>query len=212
MKSPSKWGPVDPLVLVLYAATLLAALSTLGRTVVPALDEGVYLTAARLMVHDGLFPFRDFSLVHPPFAMGLAGLVLEAVGGRMVLFDGLYTAWCLVAVFPLARTVRALTGDRRAALVAALLFLTFPEFLRWDARFFALRQASLPFLAFALEALWVRRKPALAGVLLGLFGAALIPHALLAVIFGARRRSSWCGTARRPRRAGWPSGSAPRWP
>lgn len=177
-------APREPLVLALYAATLLAALSTLGRAIVPALDEGVYLTASRLIVRDGLLPFRDFSLVHPPFTIGLAGLVLEAVGGRMVFFDALYTAWCLFAVFPLARTVRALTGDRRAVLVAALLFLTFPEFLRWDARFFALRQASLPFLAFALEALWVRRKPALAGVLLGLFGAGLIPHALLAVIFG----------------------------
>lgn len=185
---PAASGPAlrtrDPLVLLLYSATLLAALATLGRTIVPALDEGVYLTAARLMVHDGLLPFRDFSLVHPPFTVALAGLVLEAVGGRMVLFDALYTAWCLCAVFPLARTVRALTGDRRAALVAALLFLTFPEFLRWDARFFGLRQASLPFLAFALEALWVRRKPAVAGVLLGLFGAGLVPHAFLAVILG----------------------------
>lgn len=177
-------APRDLLVLALYAATLVAALSTLGQTIVPALDEGVYLTAARLMAHDGLLPFRDFSLAHPPLTIFLAGVVLEAVGGHVVVFDALYTAWCLCAVFPLARTVRALTGDRRAALVAAFLFLTFPEFLRWDARFFALRQASLPFLAFALEALWVRRKPALAGVLLGLFGAGLIPHALLAVILG----------------------------
>lgn len=184
MRSEAGDAPRDPWVLALYAATLLAALSTLGRTIVPALDEGTYLTAARLMVHDGLLPYRDFSLAHPPFTMALAGLVLEAVGGRMVLFDAIYAAWCLCAVFPLARTVRALTGDRRAALVSAFLFLTFPEFLRWDARFFALRQVSLPFLAFALEALWVRRRPAWAGALLGLFGAALVPHAILAVIFG----------------------------
>jgi hypothetical protein len=177
-------APRDLLVLALYSATLLAALSTLGRTIVPALDEGTYLTAARLMVHDGLLPYRDFAIAHPPFSMVLAGLVLEAVGGRMVFFDALYAAWCLSAVFPVARTVHVLTGDRRAALVAALLFLTFPEFLRWDARFFALRQASLPFLAFAFEALWVRRKPALAGVLIGLFGAALVPHALLALVLG----------------------------
>ena len=177
--------PRDPLVLGLFAATLLAALQTLGRAIVPALDEGVYLTAARLMVHDGLLPFRDFSLAHPPFTMLLAGLVLEAVGGDLVLFDALYTAFCLSAVFPIARTVRAATGDRRAALVAALLFLTFPELLRWDARFLALRQAGLPFLAFGLEALWVRKRPVVAGVLLGLFGAGLVPHALLAVIVGA---------------------------
>ena len=161
------------------------------------------------MVHDGLLPFRDFSLAHPPLTIFLAGVVLEAVGGHVVLFDALYTAWCLCAVFPLARTVRTLTGDRQAALVAALLFLTFPEFLRWDARFFALRQASLPFLAFALEALWVRSRPALGGVLLGLFGAGLIPHALLAVILGgaATFALAWDGEAlrgspfrRRPRR------------
>ena len=194
--------PRDPLVLVLWAATLLAALSTLGRTIVPALDEGVYLTAARLMVHEGLVPFRDFGLAHPPLTMLLAGVVLEVVGGNVVVFDALYTAWCLCAVFPLARVVRELTGDRRAALVAAFLFLTFPEFLRWDARFLALRQASLPFLAFALEALWVRRRPATAGVLLGLFGASLVPHALLAVILGAAAavglvRDGDRGTARR---------------
>ncbi len=171
-------------VAVSFSVVLAAALSTLGKTVVPGLDEGVYLEAARLMA-DGKLPYRDFFLSHPPWSMAAAAGVLSLVGWSLPAFDALYAAWCLSPAFPIARTALAVTGRRGPALAAALLFLSCPELLRWDARFFALRQASLPFLAFALHALWVRRRPATAGVLLGLFGAGLVPHAMLAVLAGA---------------------------
>lgn len=171
-------------VAVLWAAVLFAALSSLGRAVVPGLDEGVYLYAAKLMA-DGRLPYRDFFLSHPPWTMAAASLVLSAVGWSIPAFNALYTAWCLTPVFPIAHTAHALTLRRTPALAAAVLFLSCPELLRWDVRFFALRQASLPFLAFALWALWVKRRPGPAGVLLGLFGAGLVPHAVLAVLAGA---------------------------
>lgn len=171
-------------VAVAFSAVLALALSTLGKAVVPGLDEGVYLEAARLMA-GGKIPYRDFFLSHPPWTMAAAAGVLSLVGWSVPAFNALYAAWCLSPAFPIARTAHALTGRRGPALAAALLFLSCPELLRWDARFFALRQASLPFLAFALHALWVKRRPARAGVLLGLFGAGLVPHAVLAVLAGA---------------------------
>ncbi len=183
----------------IYVAAFAAQTWNLGRTVRPALDEGVYLYAARLLTQ-GWLPYRDFFMSHPPYTLLGAAAGLALTGFDVPVFSTLYVAWVLSAVFPLFFAVEEATTSRPAAVLSALLFVTFPEFALWDARFFAVRQASLPFLAFGLLLLVRRRRPALAGVLLGLFALGVVAHAALALLVLAGVVAGELRASRRPLR------------
>ena len=61
----------------LVALNLAVQNFNLGRAVIPGLDEGIYLYAAKLITQ-GSLPYRDFFLSHPPllFAGAAAGLLI----------------------------------------------------------------------------------------------------------------------------------------
>ncbi|MHB1048283.1 MAG: hypothetical protein ACYC4P_20000 [Thermoanaerobaculia bacterium] len=167
---------------VVYVGAFAAQTWTLGQVILPSVDEGVYLYVARLIL-DGKIPCRDFFISHPPYAFLGAAAGLRATGGDIPAFSVLYAAWVLLAVFPIYRAVTTLTGRRLPAVWAAVLFVTYPDFARWDARFFALRQASVPFLAMGVDLALLGRHPAVAGALLGLFAVCVVPNGPIAVLF-----------------------------
>lgn len=174
------WWPAA----LVYAVAVLAQTWTLGKVMLPSVDEGVNLAAARLLL-DGHVPYRDFFLSHPPTAFLGAAAVLATARFDVPRFSFLYVLWVFLAVFPVYRAVVTLTGRRLAGFWAAVLLVTWPDFARWDARFFAVRQASVPFFAFALDLVVRRRRLAVAGVLLGLFATCVatnVPIALLLVL------------------------------
>lgn len=165
------------LVLVWVADVAIHA-RPLGRVVLPALDEGVYLYAARLMA-DGLVPYRDFFLSHPPFLMAAAAAGLSACRFDVPLFSFLYVCWVFSAVFPLALVVRRLGGSRTAAILAGVLLSLSAVFAGNDGHFFALRQASAPLLLWGLAAL-LRGRHATGGALLGAFAVGVVTNVVLA--------------------------------
>jgi hypothetical protein len=142
-----------------YVGAFLAQTWTLGKVMLPSVDEGVYLYVARLIL-DGKVPYRDFFISHPPWEfLGAAG-GLWVTGGDVPAFSVFYAAWVLLALFPIYRTVASLTGRLLPAFWAVVLFVTYPDFARWDARFFALRQASVPFLALGVDLALRGKRPA----------------------------------------------------
>ncbi|MBK8596880.1 MAG: hypothetical protein IPP07_06940 [Holophagales bacterium] len=164
-----------------YVGAFLAQTWTLGKVMLPSVDEGVYLYVARLIL-DGKVPYRDFFISHPPWEfLGAAG-GLWVTGGDVPAFSVFYAAWVLLALFPIYRTVASLTGRLLPAFWAVVLFVTYPDFARWDARFFALRQASVPFLALGVDLALRGKRPALAGSLLGVFAACVIPNVPIALL------------------------------
>src|SRR3990167_5173914 len=58
---------------------------------------------------------------------------------------------------------------------------TLCELVQWDMHSFAYRQASLPFLAFSILLIVIKRSKILAGLLLGLFAISLISNIFIAL-------------------------------
>ncbi|MEO6326797.1 MAG: hypothetical protein ABIT01_20670 [Thermoanaerobaculia bacterium] len=158
----------------LVALNVFVQNTNLGRSVVPGLDEGIYLYAAKL-ISGGALPYRDFFLSHPPLlffgAAALLGTGLDMDG-----FHFLYTLWFFSLLVPVCYVARTLSRSAAAGLVAGLFLSTFTELVQWDARFFALRQASLPFFALALFFFYVRPRPVLAGLLLAAFALSVLSN------------------------------------
>ncbi|HSB64467.1 MAG TPA: hypothetical protein VLJ18_09895 [Thermoanaerobaculia bacterium] len=186
---------------LLFSASLVAQMWNLGRTFLPALDEGVYLCAARQMTA-GAVPYRDFFLSHPPYSMLGAAAGLAVTRGDVPAFNALYTIWVFSAVFAVYFVTLRVSGQLIPAILGAFLFVTFPEFALRDARFFSLRQASLPFLAFGILLLLLKERQVAAGILFGLFAgcvasnvavAACVLLAVLAsdVLGGRSAREAW---------------------
>jgi hypothetical protein len=76
---------------LLFVAAFALQSRSVGRVVIQALDEGVYLYAARLIA-DGLVPYRDFFLSHPPLLIAGAAAGLGLTGFDVPLFSLLYAA------------------------------------------------------------------------------------------------------------------------
>lgn len=140
-------------------------------------DEGVYLYSAKL-ISEGLIPYKDFFLAQPPYLIYLISKVLQFVNFDLNLFHLLYIIWFFILIFPLYLIALKLTESRFAATLSLLLFSTFSELVQWDAHFFALRQASLPFLAIGLFFIIVKPKQKVAGIFLGLFAITLFQNFL----------------------------------
>ncbi len=164
---------------LLFAAAFVLQSRSIGRVVIQALDEGTYLYAARLIA-DGLVPYRDFLLTHPPLLIAGAAAGLAVTGFDVPLFSLLYVAWVFSSIFPLYALARRLSASRAAAAFGAVLLCVSPVFAGFDGRFFALRQASVPFLAWGLAALF-GGFPALGGLLLGAFSSGVVTNVVLGI-------------------------------
>jgi len=169
----------------LYVAAFVLQSRSIGRVVIQALDEGVYLYAARLIA-DGLLPYRDFFLSHPPLLIAGAAAGLGLTGFDVPLFSLLYVAWVFSSLFPLYALLRRLSASRAAAVFGGVLLCVSPIIAGFDGRYFALRPASMPFLAWGLAALFCGF-PALGGLLVAAFSASVATN----VVLGATLLVGW---------------------
>ena len=98
-------------------------------------DDGVYYAAAKALLH-GAFPYRDFTIVHPPGSTLLL-LPFAALGAVFGDPAGLASARVAIALIGVANTVlvyrlaqrlpRSGAARRRAALTAAALYAVMPN-------------------------------------------------------------------------------------
>lgn len=162
---------------VFFFINLIIHSYNLGGVVYVFTDEGVYLYSAKL-VGEGLIPYKDFFLAQPPYLIYLISKVLQLVNFDLNLFHLLYIVWFFSLIFPIYSITLKLTNSRFAAVLSLLLLSTFSELVQWDSHFFALRQASLPFLAISLFFIIVKPKQKIAGIFLGLFAITLFQNFL----------------------------------
>lgn len=166
---------------LLFVGVLCIQNLKLGKLLHTFPDEGVYLFASKLIL-DGLVPYHDFFLAHPPFGILVSSLLLAVSHFNMNLYHLLYTMVVFSTIFPLYFTVLSLTRSRLAAITSVCLFSFFPELTQWDARQLSLRQLSLPFWATALYFLTHYKHPKLTGILLAFFSMCVVTNAFLAGI------------------------------
>lgn len=168
------------IVLVVFVINVIIQNYNLTRFVDISNDEGVYLYSAKL-ISQGHIPYKDFFLSQPAFLIYLISLLLMLVHFNIYLFHFLYILWTFSIIFPIYFLTKYLTKSVLASFFSIFLISTFVEYIKVDTRFFALRQASLSFLAFGLFFLYVKYKPKLAGILLGLFSISLISNLLITI-------------------------------
>src|SRR5205807_8024972 len=101
---------------------------------------------------------------HVPFLMYLNALVLKLCNFDMLTYHRIYVVWVFLTIFPLFSTVVYFTRSRVASLLSCVFFCTFTELVQWDAHFFAIRQASLPFFACFIYCFFVRKKAKLSHI------------------------------------------------
>src|SRR5438105_15244303 len=78
----SPWGEAATLVGLLLAV-FGVFMVRLASVVISDMDEGTYLYAGKL-VADGLVPYRDFLLGHPPLAVYLAAVWVKLAGAGVM--------------------------------------------------------------------------------------------------------------------------------
>lgn len=166
----------------IYIVFLIIQIHSIGKLVYVSTDEGVYLYASKL-IEQGLIPYKDFFLDHLPFLMYSNAIILKLLKFDLNWFHYLYSAWVLSSVIPIYLTVLNQTKNRIASTFSAILFVTFTEMVQWDAHFFAIRQCSLPFLAFAIFFATAKKNNILAAISLSLFSFCLLTNTLIAVFF-----------------------------
>ena len=185
MEKPSRSVADLLLPALLFAAAFVLQSRSIGRVVIQALDEGVYLYAARLMA-DGLVPYRDFFFSHPPLLIAGAAAGFGLTGFDVPLFSQLYVLWVFSSLFPLYALMRRLSVSRAAAAFGGVLLCVSPIFAGFDGRYFAMRPASVPFLAWGLAALF-GGFPALGGLLLAAFSSSVVTN----VVLGTALLAGW---------------------
>ena len=153
------------LAFLLFLGNVVLQSWALGRQELPdPPDEGVYLYQAKLITQ-GYLPYRDFAMTsHVPFLMYLNALVLKLCNFDMLTYHRIYVVWVFLTIFPLFSTVVYFTRSRVASLLSCIFFCTFTELVQWDAHFFAIRQASLPFFACFIYCFFVRKKAKLSHI------------------------------------------------
>lgn len=172
---------LDFIIIVLVLALVLAVqFHLIGRLVLATTDEGVYLYAAKLIAK-GYLPFRDFRLVQSPFLIYLSALALTIIKFNLNIFHYLYTTWVFSAIIPIYLIILDRSKSRFGAILGVLLFCTFTEMVQWDAHFFALRQASMPFLAWGIYFLKINKRYFLAGLSLAFFSLSILSNFFIVV-------------------------------
>lgn len=170
------------ILIFLYTLNLIIQNYNLGKLVYVVNDEGVYLYSAKLLTQ-GFIPYKDFFLAQPAFLIYLAGFLLKAVNFNIDLFRLIYTCWVFSIIFPIFFIVFKFTKSILASTISIILLTTFSELVQWDMHSFALREASLPFLAFAMYFTYVKPRLSFSGLLLGLFAISLVSNLLISLCF-----------------------------
>lgn len=167
------------IIFIIFLFNLLIQNWNLGLLVLPGSDEGVYLYSAKLL-GQGFIPYKDFFLAHPPILLYFTHFILLISRYNIDIFHLIYTTLVFSSVFPIYLTTFKITNDRLAALLSIILFSTFPIFSQMDAHFLALRQMSIPLLAFSIFFLF-RANYKLAGFLLGIFSLSIVSNILISI-------------------------------
>lgn len=163
-----------------FAGNIMLHAVNLGKSVYVFTDEGVYLYAAKLL-GQGLIPYKDFFLAHPPYLLYPTQAILFLTNFNLNFFHFIYMVWFFGTIFPLYSVLLKFTKSNLATILSIVLFSTFAELIQWDAHFFALRQASMPLLIFSLYFTFVQQKSKLAGLLLGIFALSLVSNLLISL-------------------------------
>lgn len=174
----NKWDLL--LVLIIFIINLVAQFYGIGKNVNIFTDEGIYLYAAKLVTL-GFIPYKDFFLIHLPLLIYINAFILTIINFNMGTYHFIYIFWVFSTLFPIYFIVLKITKNRLGSFLAILLFSTFTEMVQWDAHFFAMRQGSLPFIAWCLFFIFIKPRYKIAGVLLFLFAACLLTNLLLAI-------------------------------
>jgi hypothetical protein len=118
------WTGTDILLLgTTLLAVFLAFLFRLPDVIVSDMDEGTYLYAGKL-VTEGLLPYRDFLLAHPPLLVFLAAGWERLFGFDVMLARGAYLSLTLLSTIPLYVLGRVLTRSRAAGLFSVVAYMS----------------------------------------------------------------------------------------
>lgn len=125
-------------------------------------DEFIYLFQGKL-VSEGLVPYADFAMAHPPVQALTTAAVFKIFGIHFTLMRLLPILWCLSGGIALSLLVRRELGGI-ASIVAATLYLTAHEPLRASSHFTGVNMtvALLLFTVLAYRTGWIRLAAALA--------------------------------------------------
>jgi 4-amino-4-deoxy-L-arabinose transferase-like glycosyltransferase len=176
----SGWG--EALVLAgLLLAMFGAFMYGLSSVVISDMDEGTYLYAGKL-VTQGLTPYRDFLLGHPPLAVYLAAAWVWLAGAEVMPARMANLAFVLASTVPLYFVVRRLARSNVAGLLAVATYMTGNLLLANMGRTIKLEPIMNAFLIGAFSIYVLRPDSTRWRIVLGaLFAAALLVK-LVAVI------------------------------
>jgi hypothetical protein len=165
----------------LLSAVALAFSYRLGSVVLSDMDEGTYLYAGKL-VSEGLVPYRDFLLAHPPVLVMLAAAWERVAGADIMLARDAYLTVVLASTLPLYALARHLADSRLAGLLAVVSYTTGMLLLANMGRTIRLEPMMNAFLmaAFALHVLGPRNR--LAGLAVGALAAAAVLVKFVAIV------------------------------
>jgi hypothetical protein len=104
--------------LLIFAGNLVQ----LGSVIVTDMDEGTYLYAGKLLAQ-GLLPYRDFLLVHPPLIAVLAGAWERVFGSDIMSARIAFLLLVLASTAPLYALTRALAHSRVAGLLSVSVYM-----------------------------------------------------------------------------------------
>lgn len=164
---------------IFFLIALFFQTQSIGKLVYTASDEGVYLYASKLITQ-GYLPYKDFFLGHLPFLMYVNAFILVLTKFNLNIFHWIYIIWVLSILFPVYFITKKITKNSFVAFLAIFLLITFNEFSKWGIHFFAIRQASMPFLAWGIYFLTNKKNLQLSAIFLAFFSLCLMTNLILA--------------------------------
>jgi hypothetical protein len=165
----------------LLTAVALAFSYRLGSVVVSDMDEGTYLYAGKL-VSQGLVPYRDFLLAHPPVLVMLAAVWESVAGADVMLARGAYLTVVLASTVPLYALARNLADSRLAGFLALISYTTGMLLLANMGRTIRLEPMMNAFLIAAFALYFLRPRNRLAMLAVGALAAAAVLVKLVAIV------------------------------
>lgn len=166
---------------ILVVAGIYIQSHSIKTLVYPFTDEGVYLYASKL-VAQGYIIYQDFFLIHLPLWIYINAAVLSILHWNIDLYHFIYVGYVVAGVIPLYLLIYRRTKITAPALVASLIYLTYPEMAQWDMHMFAMRQASLPLLGWGLYHLIATKKLRSSAVFLAFFSMSLVTNFLITIL------------------------------
>jgi 4-amino-4-deoxy-L-arabinose transferase-like glycosyltransferase len=165
----------------LLAAVALAFFYRLGSVIVSDMDEGTYLYAGKL-VGQGLMPYRDFLLAHPPVLVMLAAAWQGVGGADIMAARAAYLTVVLVSTVPLYALARHLADSRLAGLLAVISYTTGMLLLANMGRTIRLEPMMNGFLIAAFAMAFLRPRSSMCRFAVGALAAAAVLVKLVAIV------------------------------